>query len=89
MFFSSTLSRFVSAVQITLSHEQSRRGFPLQDAENIVTKIKQQQYHDLLSRDQLGMERNDGRVFLHFGEFCWVRTHRRRAAAGPALKQQI
>uniref|UniRef100_A0A3P9PRC6 phosphatidylinositol-3,4,5-trisphosphate 5-phosphatase n=1 Tax=Poecilia reticulata TaxID=8081 RepID=A0A3P9PRC6_POERE len=45
-----------------------RVDLPSSDAENIVTKIKQQQYHDLLSRDQLGMERNDGRVFLHFEE---------------------
>ena len=42
--------------------------FPLQEAENIVTKIKQQQYQELLNKDQLNMERNDGKVFLHFGE---------------------
>lgn len=41
---------------------------PLQEAEYIVTKIKQQQYQELLSKDQLNMERNDGKVFLHFGE---------------------
>lgn len=41
---------------------------PLQEAENIVTKIRQQQYQELLSKDQLNMERNDGKVFLHFGE---------------------
>ncbi|XP_047442354.1 phosphatidylinositol 3,4,5-trisphosphate 5-phosphatase 1 [Mugil cephalus] len=45
-----------------------RIEFPPADAENIVTKIKQQQYQDLLSRDQLSMERNDGKVFLHFDE---------------------
>lgn len=39
-----------------------------QEAELIVTKIKQQQYNDLLSKDQLNVARNDGRVFLHFGE---------------------
>lgn len=33
-----------------------------------MTKIKQQQYQELLSKDQLNMERNDGKVFLHFGE---------------------
>lgn len=41
---------------------------PSQEAEYIVTKIKQQQYQELLSKDQLSMERNDGKVFLHFGE---------------------
>lgn len=41
---------------------------PLQEAEHIVTKIRQQQYQELLSKDQLNMERNDGKVFLHFGE---------------------
>ncbi|XP_043984741.1 phosphatidylinositol 3,4,5-trisphosphate 5-phosphatase 1 isoform X1 [Gambusia affinis] len=45
-----------------------RVELPSSDAENIVTKIKQQQYQDLLSRDQLCMERNDGKVFLHFEE---------------------
>uniref|UniRef100_A0A8C9XU92 phosphatidylinositol-3,4,5-trisphosphate 5-phosphatase n=1 Tax=Sander lucioperca TaxID=283035 RepID=A0A8C9XU92_SANLU len=42
--------------------------FPSQEAEYIVTKIKQQQYQELLSKDQLNMERNDGKVFLHFDE---------------------
>ena len=42
--------------------------FPSQEAEYIVTKIKQQQYQELLSKDQLGMEKKDGKVFLHFGE---------------------
>lgn len=42
--------------------------FPSQEAEYIVTKIKQQQYQELLSKDQLSMERDDGKVFLHFGE---------------------
>lgn len=42
--------------------------FPSQEAENIVTKVKQQQYQDLLGKDQLSVERNDGKVFLHFGE---------------------
>lgn len=31
-------------------------------------KIKQQQYQELLSRDQLNMERADGKVFLFYGE---------------------
>lgn len=42
--------------------------FLLQEAEYIVTKIKQQQYQELLSKDQLTIEKNDGKVFLHFGE---------------------
>ncbi|XP_029285211.1 phosphatidylinositol 3,4,5-trisphosphate 5-phosphatase 1 [Cottoperca gobio] len=45
-----------------------RVEFPSTEAENIVTKIKQQQYQELLSKDQLNMERNDGKVFLHFDE---------------------
>ncbi|KAF3835755.1 hypothetical protein F7725_028313 [Dissostichus mawsoni] len=43
-----------------------RVEFPSTEAENIVTKIRQQQYQELLSRDQLNTERNDGKVFLHF-----------------------
>ncbi|XP_042339626.1 phosphatidylinositol 3,4,5-trisphosphate 5-phosphatase 1 [Plectropomus leopardus] len=45
-----------------------RVEFPSTEAEHIVTKIKQQQYQELLSKDQLNMERNDGKVFLHFDE---------------------
>ncbi|XP_074524143.1 phosphatidylinositol 3,4,5-trisphosphate 5-phosphatase 1 [Halichoeres trimaculatus] len=45
-----------------------RVEFPSTEAEYIVSKIKQQQYQELLSRDQLSMERNDGKVFLHFDE---------------------
>ncbi|XP_047231890.1 phosphatidylinositol 3,4,5-trisphosphate 5-phosphatase 1 isoform X2 [Girardinichthys multiradiatus] len=45
-----------------------RVELPSSEAENIVTKIKQQQYQELLSKDQLNMERNDGKVFLHFEE---------------------
>ncbi|KAG8003514.1 Phosphatidylinositol 3 [Nibea albiflora] len=45
-----------------------RVELPSTEAENIVTKIKQQQYHELLSKDQLSMEMNDGKVFLHFDE---------------------
>uniref|UniRef100_A0A7N8WXF9 phosphatidylinositol-3,4,5-trisphosphate 5-phosphatase n=1 Tax=Mastacembelus armatus TaxID=205130 RepID=A0A7N8WXF9_9TELE len=45
-----------------------RVEFPSTEAEYIVTKIKQQQYQELLSKDQLNMERNDGKVFLHFDE---------------------
>jgi len=48
--------------------DQSLLCFPSQEAENIVTKIKQQQYQELLSKDQLNIEMNDGKVFLHFGE---------------------
>ncbi|XP_039985003.1 phosphatidylinositol 3,4,5-trisphosphate 5-phosphatase 1 [Xiphias gladius] len=45
-----------------------RVEFPSTEAEYIVTKIKQQQYQELLCKDQLSMERNDGKVFLHFDE---------------------
>uniref|UniRef100_UPI0037E90BDC phosphatidylinositol 3,4,5-trisphosphate 5-phosphatase 1 n=1 Tax=Semicossyphus pulcher TaxID=241346 RepID=UPI0037E90BDC len=45
-----------------------RVEFPSTEAEYIVTKIKQQQYQELLSKDQLSMERDDGKVFLHFDE---------------------
>ncbi|XP_036970931.1 phosphatidylinositol 3,4,5-trisphosphate 5-phosphatase 1 [Acanthopagrus latus] len=45
-----------------------RVEFPSTEAEYIVTKIKQQQYQELLSKDQLSMEKNDGKVFLHFDE---------------------
>ncbi|XP_072246198.1 phosphatidylinositol 3,4,5-trisphosphate 5-phosphatase 1 [Leuresthes tenuis] len=45
-----------------------RVELPSSEAENIVTKIKQQQYQELLHKDQLNMERNDGKVFLHFEE---------------------
>uniref|UniRef100_A0A665U217 phosphatidylinositol-3,4,5-trisphosphate 5-phosphatase n=1 Tax=Echeneis naucrates TaxID=173247 RepID=A0A665U217_ECHNA len=45
-----------------------RVELPSTDAEYIVTKIKQQQYQELLSKDQLSMERDDGKVFLHFDE---------------------
>ncbi|KAG7513453.1 phosphatidylinositol 3,4,5-trisphosphate 5-phosphatase 1 [Solea senegalensis] len=45
-----------------------RVEFPSKEAEYIVTKIKQQQYQELLCKDQLSTERNDGKVFLHFDE---------------------
>ncbi|XP_028259606.1 phosphatidylinositol 3,4,5-trisphosphate 5-phosphatase 1 [Parambassis ranga] len=45
-----------------------RVELPSTEAEYIVTKIKQQQYQELLSKDQLSMERNDEKVFLHFDE---------------------
>nr|XP_046248316.1 phosphatidylinositol 3,4,5-trisphosphate 5-phosphatase 1 [Scatophagus argus] len=45
-----------------------RVELPSTEAENIVTKIKQQQYQELLAKDQLNMERNDGKIFLHFDE---------------------
>ncbi|CAG05651.1 unnamed protein product, partial [Tetraodon nigroviridis] len=44
-----------------------RIDFPFVEAENIVTKIKQQQFHELLGKDQLSLEKNEGKVFLHFG----------------------
>ena len=33
-----------------------------------MSKIKQQQYQELLGKDQLNMERDEGKVFLHFRE---------------------
>ncbi|XP_077572999.1 phosphatidylinositol 3,4,5-trisphosphate 5-phosphatase 1 [Stigmatopora nigra] len=45
-----------------------RVDFPNTEAEYMVSKIKQQQYQELLSRDQLNMEINDDKVFLHFAE---------------------
>lgn len=45
-----------------------RVELPSSEAENIVTKIKQQKYQELLGKDQLSIERNDGKVFLHFEE---------------------
>ncbi|KAM4629226.1 phosphatidylinositol 3,4,5-trisphosphate 5-phosphatase 1 isoform 2-T2 [Polymixia lowei] len=45
-----------------------RIEFASTEAENIVTKIKQQQYQELLIKDQLNMERDEGKVFLHFDE---------------------
>ncbi|XP_058556905.1 phosphatidylinositol 3,4,5-trisphosphate 5-phosphatase 1 isoform X3 [Neofelis nebulosa] len=45
-----------------------RVDLPTWEAETIVQKIKQQQYADLLSHDQLLMERKEQKVFLHFEE---------------------
>ncbi|KAK3557433.1 hypothetical protein QTP70_026637 [Hemibagrus guttatus] len=45
-----------------------RIDLPPTEAENIVMKIKQQQYQELLSRDQLNMERADEKVFLYYEE---------------------
>uniref|UniRef100_A0A673CSS7 phosphatidylinositol-3,4,5-trisphosphate 5-phosphatase n=1 Tax=Sphaeramia orbicularis TaxID=375764 RepID=A0A673CSS7_9TELE len=45
-----------------------RVEFQSTEAEYMVTKIKQQQYQELLNKDQLSMEKNDGKVFLHFDE---------------------
>uniref|UniRef100_A0A8C2A5I6 phosphatidylinositol-3,4,5-trisphosphate 5-phosphatase n=1 Tax=Cyprinus carpio TaxID=7962 RepID=A0A8C2A5I6_CYPCA len=45
-----------------------RVDLPAQEAENIVMKIKQQQYQDLLARDQLNMEKEEERVFLDYEE---------------------
>lgn len=45
-----------------------RVELPTWEAETIIQKIKQQQYADLLSHDQLLMERKEQRVFLHFEE---------------------
>lgn len=45
-----------------------RVELPTWEAETIIQKIKQQQYADLLSHDQLLMERKEQKVFLHFEE---------------------
>ncbi|XP_062852571.1 phosphatidylinositol 3,4,5-trisphosphate 5-phosphatase 1 [Trichomycterus rosablanca] len=45
-----------------------RIELPPEEAENIVMKIKQQQYQELLGRDQLNMERKDKKVFLYYEE---------------------
>ncbi|XP_048362861.1 phosphatidylinositol 3,4,5-trisphosphate 5-phosphatase 1 [Sphaerodactylus townsendi] len=45
-----------------------RLELPPAEAENIVQKIKQQQYPDLLCYDQLLLERRDQKVFLQFEE---------------------
>ncbi|KAJ3600118.1 hypothetical protein NHX12_034068 [Muraenolepis orangiensis] len=45
-----------------------RIELPSTEAETIVSKIKQQQYQELLGKDQLNMERDEGKVFLHFDE---------------------
>ncbi|XP_051997179.1 phosphatidylinositol 3,4,5-trisphosphate 5-phosphatase 1 [Xyrauchen texanus] len=45
-----------------------RVDLPSQEAEIIVMKIKQQQYQDLLARDQLNMEREEEKVFLFYEE---------------------
>lgn len=39
-----------------------------QEAENIIQKIRQQQYPELLAFDQLLIERKDHKVFLQFGK---------------------
>lgn len=48
----------------------------LQEAENIVMKIKQQQYQELLTRDQLNIEKKEHKVFFEYGEstavFHWL-----------------
>ncbi|XP_066454346.1 phosphatidylinositol 3,4,5-trisphosphate 5-phosphatase 1 isoform X2 [Eleutherodactylus coqui] len=45
-----------------------RVQLPNSEAENIVHKIKLQQYHELLAYDQLNMERKESQLFLHFSE---------------------
>ncbi|XP_014718031.3 phosphatidylinositol 3,4,5-trisphosphate 5-phosphatase 1 [Equus asinus] len=45
-----------------------RVELPTWEAEAIIQKIRQQQYADLLSHDQLLMERKEQKVFLHFEE---------------------
>ncbi|XP_072540217.1 phosphatidylinositol 3,4,5-trisphosphate 5-phosphatase 1 [Salminus brasiliensis] len=45
-----------------------RVDLPTMEAENIVTKIKQQQYQELLNKDQLNMEKGSGNIFLEYEE---------------------
>ncbi|XP_074045804.1 phosphatidylinositol 3,4,5-trisphosphate 5-phosphatase 1 isoform X2 [Macrotis lagotis] len=45
-----------------------RLELPPSEAENIIQKIKQQQFSELLLHDQLLMERKEQKVFLHFEE---------------------
>uniref|UniRef100_A0AAY4EUM3 phosphatidylinositol-3,4,5-trisphosphate 5-phosphatase n=1 Tax=Denticeps clupeoides TaxID=299321 RepID=A0AAY4EUM3_9TELE len=45
-----------------------RIELPFTEAENIVTKIKQQHYPELLRSDQLTMERSEEKVFLEYVE---------------------
>ncbi|XP_056607110.1 phosphatidylinositol 3,4,5-trisphosphate 5-phosphatase 1 [Triplophysa dalaica] len=45
-----------------------RVDFQPQDAENIVMKIKQQQYQELLAKDQLSTEMKEGKVFIDYEE---------------------
>uniref|UniRef100_A0A3B3QY45 phosphatidylinositol-3,4,5-trisphosphate 5-phosphatase n=1 Tax=Paramormyrops kingsleyae TaxID=1676925 RepID=A0A3B3QY45_9TELE len=45
-----------------------RIELPSSDAENIVSKIKQQQYQDLLMYDQLTQERQEEKVFIDYEE---------------------
>uniref|UniRef100_A0A5F8GEZ3 phosphatidylinositol-3,4,5-trisphosphate 5-phosphatase n=1 Tax=Monodelphis domestica TaxID=13616 RepID=A0A5F8GEZ3_MONDO len=45
-----------------------RLELPPSEAENIIQKIKQQQYPELLLHDQLLTERKEQKVFLHFEE---------------------
>uniref|UniRef100_G3VUI8 phosphatidylinositol-3,4,5-trisphosphate 5-phosphatase n=1 Tax=Sarcophilus harrisii TaxID=9305 RepID=G3VUI8_SARHA len=45
-----------------------RLELPPSEAENIIQKIKQQQFPELLLHDQLLMERKEQKVFLHFEE---------------------
>uniref|UniRef100_A0A671SVQ6 phosphatidylinositol-3,4,5-trisphosphate 5-phosphatase n=1 Tax=Sinocyclocheilus anshuiensis TaxID=1608454 RepID=A0A671SVQ6_9TELE len=45
-----------------------RVDLPSQEAENIVMKIKLQQYQDLLARDQLNIEKEEEKVFLDYEE---------------------
>ncbi|XP_075057841.1 phosphatidylinositol 3,4,5-trisphosphate 5-phosphatase 1 isoform X2 [Mixophyes fleayi] len=45
-----------------------RLQLPNTEAENIVQKIKLQQYQELLASDQLNMERKESQLFLHFTE---------------------
>uniref|UniRef100_A0A8C9TA41 phosphatidylinositol-3,4,5-trisphosphate 5-phosphatase n=1 Tax=Scleropages formosus TaxID=113540 RepID=A0A8C9TA41_SCLFO len=53
-----------------------RIEMPSSEAENIVAKIKQQQYQELLKEDQLSQERAAGRVFLHYEEITFAPTYR-------------
>ncbi|XP_030072015.1 phosphatidylinositol 3,4,5-trisphosphate 5-phosphatase 1 [Microcaecilia unicolor] len=45
-----------------------RVDLPTSEAENIIQKIRQQQYQELFGSDQLNIERKENKVFLHFEE---------------------
>ncbi|OCT78814.1 phosphatidylinositol 3,4,5-trisphosphate 5-phosphatase 1-like [Xenopus laevis] len=45
-----------------------RLQLPNTEAENIIQKIKQQQYQELLSHDQLNLERRESLIFFQFHE---------------------
>ncbi|CAB1314390.1 unnamed protein product [Coregonus sp. 'balchen'] len=65
--FNGTSFGFVNS-HLTSGSEKKIRRNQNYEAENIVTKIKQQQYQELLCKDQLTIERGEEKVFLHYDE---------------------